>query len=499
MNLRITYQMKTQTVLTFFGSAAAALAGCTDIPDENNSLLQTARSTSASDSPPNVLMIIADDLCDWTGFLGGHPQAYTPNLDKLAKRGVVFRNAYCNVPLSNPSRVALLSGISPARSGIYGNETLWQSSPVTRASISMPQHFRNNGYKTVVAGKVYHAFPEGEYVAAAWDDHSHEGGGYLPNPAEDGTWEQLLTSLTGCRIGAYVGTDKDIFPDWENANYVAQYVSQRHDKPFFAAMGFYRPHTPLTAPREYFEMMPAVDEIVLPEAPANDLADIPPYPKDNFLLNTEIKDSEVKAADLDQTLVRAYLACIAFMDDMVGKVIGALDNSPNADNTIVVFMGDNGYHHGEKNRWAKMSMWREACHVPLLIVGPKNGGGYAVNGYTGSEVNLLDIYPTLVDMCGLPDVPGNQLDGESIRRLVEVPTTRWENSYAFSCMLGSERAVRKGGYSYILYKTGVEELYNLMEDENEWINLASLPLYREKKNQMRSIAESITLAPRITQ
>jgi len=347
------------------------------------------------DQKPNVLFIIMDDMCDWAKYLDGNNQVISPNLDRLAARGVSFSNAYTAVPLSNPSRCAMLTGIQPFVTGVYNNDVEISNFPVANNSVFMPQHFKNNGYTTICSGKIFHSKPSIDVLTNMWDDMTNIDGGYGPFVKNSLLPANLQEKWRNYE--AWTGPDTD-FPDVVNSQKIINFIGQAHDKPFFAAMGFYRPHNPYTAPKRYFDMYD-LSQIKRPEIIANDLSDIPAYAIDNFITADGIKNHQLlsQTGNCWEQLVRAYLACISFTDDRVGLILDALDKSPYADNTLIVLIGDNGFHHGEKERWGKSALWREACHVPFIIIPPK-GDTRISNGTCSSTVNLIDLYPTLIDI-----------------------------------------------------------------------------------------------------
>jgi arylsulfatase A-like enzyme len=423
-------------------------------------------SAAETSEKPNVLFIIMDDMCDWAHYLGGHPQAITPNLDRLASRGVMFSNAYTAVPFSNPSRAAMLTGLPPTQTGIYQNTHQLRDSPAAEACIYLPEHFHNNGYRTLWAGKIFHNRPSEERLAAMWDDQQRKDGGYGPwshgvGPAPGIDWRDWE---------AYTGPDTDM-PDVVNSRHVTDFLGKEHDKPFFVAMGLYRPHAPYTVPKRYFDRYDPED-IVLPELPRDDLDDIPQYPLDNFMPPVcDVRDllPEWKASGYWKELIRAYLASVTFADEMVGDILDALYESPYADNTIVVLVGDNGFHQGQKQRFSKMALWREACHVPFIVSIP--GGA---NAAVAAPVSLMDIYPTLVSLCGLPRL--GSLYGNDLSPLLADPAMAWDKP-CWSNYGAGNFVVHYGKWNYIRYRNYAafprsHELYDIERDEDELHNLA---------------------------
>lgn len=426
----------------------------------------------------NVLFLMIDDLCDWTGYLGGHSQVRTPNLDSLASVGVRFTNAYSTVSLSNPSRASLFTGLLPRTTGVYNNNNDMKDSQVVTNHTLIPEHFRDNGYYTLCAGKVFHSKPEQSKWIKMWDDMTYSDGGYGPSVNEKKGGVVINKDLAWTKWQMWDGPDTD-FPDVVNTNHVLKFLSQKHDKPFFAAVGMYRPHSPYTVPRRFYNMYDR-ESIIVPELPADDLDDIPPYAISYAHVPfCDVRDllPKWKADGTWKDLVRGYLAAVSFADYNIGRILRALRQSEYADNTIIVLLGDNGFHHGEKQRFSKMSLWRESNHVPLVFCLP----GGQKNRVVEDPVSLLDLYPTLCDLCGLPPVAG--LEGNDIAPLIEDPSQPWDKP-CLSNYLPDNYTVHYKNWNYLRYADGSAELYNIAEDENELKNLASDPQYADLIKQL---------------
>lgn len=424
---------------------------------------------------PNVLFIMLDDMCDWARYLGGNTQVVTPNLDRLAARGVAFANAYAAVPFSNPSRTALLTGLFPGTTGVYQNTHDMADSEAVQSATLLPEHFHDNGYTTVWAGKIFHTRPGEERLERMWDDMRFRDGGYGPwmkhmeRPPQGMDWRGYE---------AWDGPDTD-FPDIVNSRHIIGFLQQKHEKPFFAAMGIYRPHAPYTVPARFFDMYDP-DGIELPYVPDDDLDDLPPYALATFYPPVCDVRQELAQWRKDGTwknLVRAYLAGVTFADYVVGSLLDALEASPYADNTIVVLLGDNGFHQGQKQRFSKMSLWREACHVPLIVALP-DGGGAEVQ----APVSLLDIYPTLSSLCGLAAPAG--LEGNDLAPLVKSPAAAWDKPCLSNYIRGN-CTVHYKHWNYIRYADGSEELYDIAADEDEHHNLAGKPEHQALMQSLR--------------
>ena len=449
---------------------------------------------------PNVLFISIDDLNDWEGTMGGNPQAITPNLDKLFETGVLFTNAHCSQAVCTASRNSLLSGIHPSISGWYSSTGAMQKTynEVMGDHKMLPQYFKDNGYKTLAVGKIFHSGVSDykDKTEAFWDeiapnykvpkDLKDRGDGYggthfYPFP-KDGSQivnhygEEFADGHSLC----YGALDREDMPggkmfDELISEWAVEKLQEDHEKPFFMAIGFVRPHVPYTAPKEYFDLY-NLDDIKIPEVPDNEMSDIPNMGK-SVAFGTIKTGDHYAVVNLSDTywkeLVYGYLACVSFVDDQAGKVIEALENSKYADNTIVVLWSDHGQHLGEKKHWRKQALWEESTKVPLYFKLP----GQKTRGLKSNQVvSLLDIYPTLVDLCNLPDAP--KLQGESLVSLIKNPDLEQER-YVLNTWYYKNHAVRSNNWRYIHYRDGSEELYNHQNDPGEHINLAGDPQYAE--------------------
>jgi arylsulfatase A-like enzyme len=420
-----------------------------------------AVSNAENAQRPNVLFIAIDDLNDWTGCLGGHPNAKTPNIDRLAARGVNFTNAHCAAPACNPSRAALMTGILPSTSGVYTNPQPWR--PVMADAVTIPQHFMAHGYRALGAGKIYHGgYPD----KASWNDYAPNAG-VKPKPlAVD--WP---VRAGGLGWGPVEGDD-DVMEDYHSASWAIDQLRAEHGKPFFLACGIKKPHLSFQAPMKYFDMHP-LDGIVLPEVKEDDLDDVPEAGKK--MAKASGDHANIIKADAWRHAVQGYLASSSFADAQVGRLIDALDASPYAENTIVVLWSDHGWHLGEKSHWRKFALWEEAARTLLMIVAP---GVTRPGGQCSSPASLIDIYPTLVDLCDL--APKEELAGLSLRPWLEDPSAPRERP-ALTTHGRNNHALRNDRWRYIRYADGSEELYDHDRDELEWTNLAGDPEYDEIK------------------
>jgi arylsulfatase A-like enzyme len=430
--------------------------------------------------PPNVLFIAADDLNHWVRHLGRNTQAITPNIDRLAARGVTFANAYAVAPACNPSRAALMSGLRPSTTGVYDNRVDWR--PLIDRGKTLVTHFRANGYTTSGAGKIYHG---GFDRTDEWHEYGQERRGAC----------KLLNASDG--VGAIKFSPVDCgdegISDYSIADYGIAQLQQPHDKPFLLTLGFHKPHMPWNVPKKYFDMYP-LDTIQLPPYRENDLADVPAagrrmarspgtsspaVPSDHELI---VKSGRWKEA------VQAYLATITYVDRQIGRVLDALDTSAHRDNTIVIFFGDHGWSLGEKHHWRKFALWEEPTRAPLIWVAP----GVTRAGTTSTRtVDFMSIYPTLADLCGLPIPP--HVEGASIRALLADPAAPWDRP-AVTTHGYRNHAVRTADWRYIRYDNGDEELYDETRDPYEWTNLASDRKYDDVRARLAKSFPGINVA-----
>lgn len=405
---------------------------------------------------PNVLFIAIDDLNDWVGCLGGHPQAITPHIDALAASGTLFENAHCQAPICTPSRSSLLSGRYPSTSGLYFLAPQYREAETLRDMTSLPQYFMEQGYRSLGAGKIFHTNDD----PLSFHEYGGNMGAFGPRP------EQKLSLPKGHPLwdwGAYPEEDAQM-PDYKISEWAANRLGEKRDEPFFLSVGFYRPHVPMYAPKKWFDLHPR-DKIILPEASREDLDDIPKYALELTYGAAAPRHEYVLELNEWDHAVQAYLACVSFVDSCVGRVLQALRDSDYASNTLVVLWGDHGFHLGEKCRWGKRSLWEEATRAPLIMAGPGIPGGARCH----KPVGMIDLYPTLVDLCGLPH--REELEGQSLRPLLDNPRTDWKRP-ALTTFGPNNHSLRSERYRYTHYADGSEELYDHEGDPAERTNLA---------------------------
>ena len=417
-------------------------------------------ASSWAAAKPNVLFIAIDDLNDWVGCLKGHPQVRTPHMDGLAKRGVLFSNAHCQAPICNPSRVSLLTGVRPSTSGVYELNQPHHLSPLLKKAVTLPAQFKANGYHVLGRGKIYHGrykYPED------WHDFKAMGDARLKQFRV-----KPVSSVPGIGVRDFGPIDlkEEEFGDLMNARWAAEQLKRDFGKPFFLAVGIRLPHVPLYAPKRFFARHPEA-KVRLPAVRADDLKDLPPAALaiTRYMYSTPLNHKSVIESGNWKNAVAAYLACTEFVDHCVGVMLKSLDESAHAKNTIIVLWSDHGWHLGEKEHWAKRSLWEESTRVPLILAGPG-----IVQGTSPRAVGLIDLYPTLTELCKLPRPP-QTLEGRSLMPLLKNPKAIWPHA-ALTTFHRNDHTLRTERWRYIRYANGDEELYDHTKDSHEWNNLA---------------------------
>lgn len=411
--------------------------------------------------PPNVLFIAVDDLNHWIGHLGRNKQTKTPNIDRLAARGVTFAHAYCAAPACNPSRAAIMSGLRPSTTGVYHNSQDWR--PVIPEDRCLTTAFRNAGYSVIGAGKIYH---EAYARPVEWDDYFKKGGG---NPAPIGS-----RGVGGIQFAPLDCRDEDL-GDWDIVDYGIEQLGKKHAKPFFLAVGIHKPHMPWNVPRKYYDMHP-LDEIELPPHRDDDLTDVPPGGVK--MAAPQGDHQKILESGRWKEAVQGYLAAISYSDVLIGRLLDALDKSDHTQNTMIVLWGDHGWHLGEKAHWRKFALWEEATRAPLIWVVP---GVTRPGGVSQRTVDFMSIFPTLTDLAGIPTP--SHVEGKSLRVLLENPAAEWQQP-ALTTHGQNNHAIRSEGWRYIRYADGSEELYDETKDPYEWTNLATKPEFAAKIKEL---------------
>ena len=412
-----------------------------------------------AENQPSVLLINVDDWNDWNQVLRGHPQAITPNIERLAKKGVTFSNTICSSPVCFPSRTALFSGIHPARSGCISNFN-WRNSWRTYVpdAVTLPRHLARHGWQTIGIAKNFHNGNEpefGEYIGRTKEPRKVPGTGIRLNPS--GHWAVSAVPVT--EMHDYISVSRGI----------ERLEATRGS--LFLSIGIFRPHVPWVVPQEYFDKYP-LEDLQLPERRADDLDDLPERFK--LLAHNEAKfgkdyNKKVVAAGHDKEFVRAYLACVTFADEQLGRLLDAWEASPHAASGYIVLWSDHGFMLGEKEGWSKMKPWYDSAHSNLIIAGPGIRKGAVCN----KAVSLQDIYPTLIDLLKLPS-PAHKLDGNSLLPLLENPDADWDKPVVMSHEADGIRydVVLDNNYRMTRLITGETELYKLADDPHEFNNLA---------------------------
>jgi arylsulfatase A-like enzyme len=436
----------------------------------------------ADEDPPNILFIAIDDMNDWVGFLDGHPQAKTPNMDQLASRGVNFTNAHCISPACSPCRLGLMYGVEPFNSGLY---PFYDHDKIPKSVLDkytgLPKLFRENGYASYGAGKVYHA---SKVLDGDWDDYFQRTGIEMEYLPEKGYQQGRSKKMAFCPT-----TNKlEDHHDYQVAHYGIDVINREHDKPFFLALGIVRPHLPFVCPQKFFDMQDA--SIRHPLIRHTDLSDVPWVGRSMARLNDDLKFRKDEAWE---KVHRAYLACNSWADYNIGLVLDALEKSPHAENTIIVLWSDHGYHQGEKRSFRKFSLWEESTRVPFIIFDPRPGRMTA--GECEEAVSLINVYRTLGEMADV-EVP-EYVDGESLIEQVADPT-KSVSSPAITTWGRGNYAVRDDHWRYIRYYDGGEELYDHSKDPQEWNNLADDPALAEIKDGL-SASLPVSAAPLVKQ
>jgi arylsulfatase A-like enzyme len=455
------------------------------------SVVATACRRSAND-PPNLLVIGVDDLNAWVNALNPSQTIITPWIDRLAARGTVFEHAYCAAPYCNASRMAVFTGCWPSTTGIYKDEPYW-SQPKRKPTFI--EALRREHYRVFSAGKVFH----GRYNYAAAKAQGLATASWIEQENRAWLWDQAAPTAPEPLIQPFPanGLERDVngkpwsaqfdwgrlspaqesqHPDVLTAEAVARFLRQPDRQPFLAMAGFYKPHLPWYAPQRWLDRYP-LDQIELPPQLASDLNDVPPTAQQ--WAQSPPDDATLTAAGLSREAVRAYKASISFADEQIGRVLEALWSSPQASNTIVALWSDNGFHLGEKLHWRKFTLWEEATRVPLIIADPQ-GGPYRPR--VAAPVSLIDLFPTLLDLAGLPAMPG--VDGHSLKALMKGSSSTAQTPALMSWGAGNN-SIRQGPWRYIRYRAGGEELYNHDNDPLEHHNLATEPSQRRQLLHLR--------------
>ncbi|MBP7140267.1 MAG: sulfatase [Opitutaceae bacterium] len=448
-----------------------------------------ALRSDAAPQRPNVLFIIIDDHGADLHDVFQSSQVHTPNMQSLAARSAWFTRAYVDVPACGPSRTAFLTGMHAARSGVYYNEQAYRRTraPIGRA-VSLPGQFLGNGYLTAGYGKIAH----NRYLEDDIGDYT-PGFYKMLNRLGDVTYTDkalLRQVIFGTLTKAWVDNwSWGILPDdWdlndpaklqqdtEQANRVIKLLGEKHDKPFFAALGFWKPHVSWTVAQRYFDMYP-LESIQLPAGCLEgDLDDVPKPAR--WLATHRGEHAFILRNNLWKKCLQAYFASISYVDEQVGRVLGALEASRYRENTIVVLISDNGWHNGEKEHWSKFYLSELGCRVVFSVHVP----GLPPQ-ICDTPVSTIDLYPTLMDLCGLPAPETHSLDGINLSPILrQTRSNRGRpvlSTYGPGC-----HSIRDERFRYTRYRNGDEELYDHTADPHEWRNLAADPRFAPEKRRL---------------
>lgn len=478
--------MPTRVVLRLLLAVAAVLTGA-----------EAALAQQPAPGRPNVLLIMSDDLNTDLGTYG-HPLVKTPNIDRLAQRGVRFDRAYNQFPLCNPSRASMMTGLRPDTIRIY--ELVTHFRQIKPDVVTLPQMFKRNGYVAARVGKIYHYGVPGQIGTPGLDDPPSWDATVNPRGI-DKDEEPLLTNYTpqrgpglGSALAFYASPARDDeHTDGKVASETIALLERNKDRPFFIAAGFYRPHCPYIAPSKYFDMYP-LDKIAVPPVSADALSQYPVAALFTRPPNWGLTEQQ------EREVIRAYYASISFMDANVGRILDALDRLGLAENTIVVFMSDHGYNLGEHGQWMKQSLFERSAQNPLILAGP----GVRAKGKASPRlVEYLDLYPTLADLAGL--TAPNDLEGRSLLPLLKDPKATWNHPALTQVQRGNAAAGFFMGYSirterwrYNEWEDGKRgtELYDEKGDPGELHNLASDPKFEKTVKEMHALLVRSTAARR---
>ena len=457
-------------------------------------VLWSFQKENRTNLPPNVIFFATDDLNTWVNPLG-YGQAITPNLDRLSAMGITFTNAHAPAPYCAPARSAIFSGLHASTTGCYNDEIYHYDRPELT---SLQTAFSQAGYKAYGAGKTYH-HRAGSIDMRGWDEYfsrsqeirdvGFEMGYYgddvpVPSPYPYSPYytktDRQISGGGFLEWGPIAAEQAEQIPDAIRTNWVCDLLKQDHTDPFFITLGLYSPHFPNYAPQKFFDLYDR-NQIVVPNLKADDLDDLPDFIRNKMTNRSKIQQ-ELEDLDAVKDAIMGYLAAVSFADAMLGRVLDALDESAYKDNTVLIFWSDQGYHHGEKGQWGKHTLWQETSHVPLIFA----GNGIPKNKQVATTVSLIDLYPTLIELCGLPEQ--HKMDGVSLVPTLNNPAEATDRNVLMPYIERGGYAVINSQYRYIQYQDGSEEFYDLSNDPNEWNNIASNMNYQNIINEMKKTA-----------
>jgi arylsulfatase A-like enzyme len=450
------------------------------------------KGTATNTDQPNIVFFVLDDLNDWINPLG-YTQAITPNLDKLAASGVLFTNAHAPASFCAPSRTAIFTGLQSTTTGCYRDELFFYDYPDL---VPLQMAFQQGGYDTWGAGKIFH-HRAGSVDLRGWNEFfarsmeikemGYEMGSRgsdmpLPDPYPYSPYyretDKEFQGAPFLEWGPIADSLEDKMIAVQRTKWVCDLLSQPHDKPFFIALGLYTPHFPNYAPQKYFDMYD-LSQIQVPYLKEDDLDDLPDGIRQRMINRRRMHQETLESIDAVKDAVRAYLAAVTYADAMLGRVLDAIEENGHSDNTIVIVWSDQGYHHGEKGQWGKHTLWRQTSRVPLIF----SGGNMPKNRKVSATVGLIDLYPTLIDLCNLPTQ--HSMDGISLFPTLLNPESASDRDLFIPFHERGSYAVVNEHWRYIFYRDNTEELYNLKEDPDEWFNLAGDEQYQPVIDQLK--------------
>ncbi|MEM9158866.1 MAG: sulfatase, partial [Verrucomicrobiota bacterium] len=470
-------------------------------------ILAISLITTKADKAHNVLFVAKDDLNDRIGPMGWE-SAYTPHMDRLAANGVTFLNAHTGGIYCAPSRSAIFTGRYAPTTGCYRNQPYFHQNPELRP---LQVAFQEAGYLTYGAGKLFH-HPAGYVDLRGWDEFfvrakkQRETGWPLnswdkatlntpdsiaPNPYPNSIYnKEKVRSGSGWFLewGKVKNENEEKMTDTIWTNWAANLLKQTHDRPFFVGVGLYATHFPNYAPEKYFDLYDR-DSIVLPQVKDDDLDDLPENIRKIKTRRKAQHHEYLLELGAWKDALHGYMACISYVDAMLGRMLDALAEGPNADNTIVVLWSDHGYHQGEKGDWGKHTLWQRTSGVPFIWSGPGVADGEVID----ATVSLVDMYPTFIDVCGLEQDKG--LEGASLAQALEDPSKAEDRNVLMPGMEPNEYAIINQDWRYIRYKNGDEELYHVRKDFHEWNNLAEDPRFDSVKATLQAAAPKTFAKP----
>ena len=440
----------------------------------------------------NVLFVVSDDLTSRLGCYGD-PIVQSPNIDRLAQKGVRFERAYCQYPLCNPSRASFMTGRRPGTTDVTENRTHFREALTD--VITIPQLFQKHGYFAARAGKIFHYGVPGQIGTSGFDDPPSWQDVRNPKGRDRIYQDRVINFTPQFNLGIALGYLADDGEDAEQtdamvATEAIRLMEENKDGPFFIAAGFFRPHVPSVAPKSYFDLYD-LDDVRLPQLPPEDRPAFPSVAYDYFPPNYGLESEKLRI------FTRAYLATISFMDAQVGRLLEALDRLDLADNTIVVFFSDHGWLLGEHGgQWQKRSLFEESARVPLIIYDPNAKGNGATCPRT---VELIDLFPTLAELCDLPIPSG--LEGASLAPLLDNPSLPWSKPAITEVVRRKDRSIKEGingrsvrteRFRYTEWDYGTQgiELYDHLNDPTEWFNLAADPNFALTITRLRTLFPS---------